>query len=127
MYVDTDVVLALLKVDDWLVTAVESATLEDPKTSVVTAMEVQLVTFESWSRDRLASVREDVESEGIEVVPLTVEAFDAGAGLLSRYESLNVFDAAHLGHALELGEPIVSTDTLYPELSEVEQLDPREI
>lgn len=127
MYVDTDVVLALLKSDDWLGPAVESADLAAPKTSLVTAMEVQLVTFESWSRDRLSAVREEIAEEGVETIPLTADAFDAGAELLPRYDSLNVFDAVHLGHALELGEEIVSTDTLYPDIEEVDHVDPRDL
>lgn len=127
MYVDTDVVLALLKQDDWLAPAVESADLESPKTSLVTAIEVQLVTFESWSRDRLATVREEIEGEGVDILALTPDTFDAGAQLLSTYDSLNVFDAIHLGNALVLDDPIVSTDTLYPRIEEVDHLDPRDL
>jgi hypothetical protein len=127
MYVDTDVVLALLKQDDWLTPTVESADLESPKRSVVTAMEVRLVTFETWSRDRLATVCEEIAAEGVERLALTPETFDAGAQLLPAYESLNVFDAVHLGNARALDEPIVSTDTLYPRIEQVEHLDPRDL
>jgi len=45
----------------------------------------------------------------------------------SRYEALNVFDGVHLGTARVLDEPIVSTDTLYPSISEVEHVDPRDL
>lgn len=127
MCVDTDVVLAGLKVDDWLSDAVDAASIADPKTSVVTAEEVQLVMFEAWSRDQLATVARDIEAEGIELLTLTAEVHVAGGSLLATYEALNVFDAAHLGHTLVLEEPIVSTDILYPDVGEVEGHDPREL
>jgi len=40
---------------------------------------------------------------------------------------LNVFDGFHLGTAQPLGESIASTDTLYPNIPEVEIFDPREL
>lgn len=127
MYLDTDVLLALLKADDWLQTAAREATFEAPKTSVITAVEVQLVLFQSWSRSELAGVCESMVDEGVEVVPLTVEVFEAGSELLPTYPALNVFDAIHVGHARTLDEPLVSTDTLYPDIAEVDHLDPREL
>lgn len=127
MYLDTDVLLALLKADDWLQDAVASATFESPKTSVITAIEIQLVMFDTWSRADLAAVVDDVRDEGVEVLSLTPEAFQAGADLLTSYPDLNVFDAVHVGQAITLGEPIVSTDTLYPRIDEIEQLDPRSL
>lgn len=127
MYLDTDVLLALLKAEDWLQSATNAATFESPKTSVVTAIEIQLVMFETWSRSELAGVGERIETEGIELLSLTPEAIQAGSALLPTYSGLNVFDAVHLGHAITLDEPIVSTDTLYPKIDEVDNLDPREL
>lgn len=125
MYLDTDVVLGLLKVEDWLGPATRHADLDDPKTSILTAVEVQLVMFDEWSRSALAGVATSIEDEGIELLPLTRVAFAAGSDLLPIYPALNVFDAIHVGHAVALSEPIVSTDTLYPEIEEVDHLDPR--
>lgn len=127
MYLDTDVILAVLKADDWLQRTVEELTFTAPKTSIITAVEVQLVMFDVWSRADLAGVKSAIEDEGIEVLPLTPEVFQAGADLLPRYAGLNVFDSIHLGHALSLDEPIVSTDTLYPTIDEITDLDPREL
>lgn len=127
MYLDTDVILAVLKPDDWLQSAVRQANLEDPKTSVITAVEIQLVMFEEWSRSDLADVHHTIEAEGIEVLPLTVETFQAGAELLPTYHALNVFDAIHVGQAMMLSEPLVSTDTLYPTIETINHLDPRDI
>lgn len=127
MYLDTDVLLALLKVDDWLQADVKQAEFDDPKTSVVTAVEIQLVMFDEWSRSRLAEVQTLINAEGIELLPLTADTFQAGADLLPAYSSLNVFDAVHIGHARTLDEPLVSTDTLYPSIDEIEHRDPRDL
>jgi hypothetical protein len=45
----------------------------------------------------------------------------------AQYEALNVFDGVHLGSAAVLGESIVSTDTLFPEIPEIEHIDPRDL
>lgn len=127
MYLDTDILLALLKPDDWLQDAVESATFEEPKTSIVTAIEIQLVMFETWSRSDLASVVEKIGDRDIEMLHFTPTTFQAGADIFPDYPALNVFDAVHVGHAIELDEPIVSTDTLYPKIDEIDHLDPRMI
>ena len=82
---------------------------------------------DEWDRERLTRTSEELEADGIELVPLEVEHIEAGSKLQRRYDSLNLFDAVHLGAATVLGEPIVSTDTLYPEIAEVESVDPREL
>lgn len=127
MYLDTDILLALLKTEDWLQSAVDEADFEKPKTSVVTAVEIQLVMFDTWTRSRLGLIYDEIKAEGIEVLPLTPESLQAGAELLPEYSSLNVFDALHVGHARTLDEPLVSTDTLYPRIEEVEHADPQEL
>ncbi len=127
MYLDTDVLLALLKAEDWLRPTVEVASFEAPKTSVVTAIEIQLVMFDSWSRSALAEVLGDIEAESVEVQALTPDAFQSGARLLPEYPALNVFDAVHIGHAINLQEPLVSTDTLFPSIDEIDHIDPREL
>lgn len=127
MYLDTDVILALLKTEDWLQSEVEPGNLIEPKTSVITVVEVQLVMFDAWSRDRLVATQQNVVEQGIELLPLSPDVLQAGMQLLSSYDRLNVFDSIHLGHAITLSEPIVSTDTLYPDVEEVEDVDPREL
>jgi predicted nucleic acid-binding protein len=127
VYLDTDVVLAQLKVDDWLAADVDAATLDAPKTSVATAVEVQYVMEEEWSRERVAEVHAEIEGEGIELRPLTVAVMDAASHLRQTYDRLNVFDGVHLGCATVLEETIVSTDTLYPAIAEIEHVDPRDL
>ena len=127
VYLDTDPVLALLKSDDWLSSAVDLETIADPKTSVATAIEVQYVMEDDWTREQLSKSHLRIADEGIDLTPLTVDVMDAAGKLRRAYDSLNIFDAVHLGTAYTLEEPIVSTDSLYPEITEVEHVDPRDL
>lgn len=125
MYLDTDPVLALLKTDDWLASTVDLEAIDEPKTSVATAIEVQYVMEDTWSKQGLSNSHTKIANEGIELVPLTVDMMDAAGELRRTYDRLNVFDAVHLGTAYILEDAIVSTDTLYPDIDEVEHFDPR--
>ena len=127
MYLDLDVILAELKADDWLASDVDLDVIEEPKTSVATGIELQYVMEDEWDRDRVVRAHQEIASKNIELVPLTSDALDAAADLRAQYTALNVFDGVHLGSAAVLDEPIISTDTLFPEIPEVEHLDPREL
>ncbi|WP_326544621.1 type II toxin-antitoxin system VapC family toxin [Halopiger djelfimassiliensis] len=127
VYLDTDPILAVLKPDDWLASSVDLEAVAVPKTSVATAIEVQYVMESDWEQDQLANAHAAIADQGIELVPLTVDAMEAAATLRKRYERLNVFDAVHLGTADTLDEPIISTDTLYPDIREIEHIDPRNL
>ena len=127
MYLDLDVILAELKADDWLASDVDLDAIEEPKTSVATGIELQYVMEDEWDRDRVVRAHQEIASKNIELVPLTSDALDAAADLRAQYTALNVFDGVHLGSAAVLDEPIISTDTLFPEIPEVEHLDPREL
>ena len=127
VYVDTDVVLAVLKDDDWLASSGDIDALDDPKTSVATCIEVGYAMDGEWPRRRLTTVHEQLRDAGISLLPLRVEHLHAGMALRRTYDRLNQFDAIHLGVALTVEEPIVSTDTLYPTITEVEHVDPRDL
>lgn len=127
MYLDTDVILAVLKADDWLSPVVDRDAIDDPKTSVSTCIEVQYAMQDEWSRERLTTVHEALHEEEIELVPLEAEHVAAGGALQRRYDRLNLFDAIHLGTADALDETLVSTDTLYPSIEEIDTVDPRNL
>lgn len=127
MYLDLDVILAELKADDWLASDVDLESMDEPKTSVATAIELQYVMETNWDRDRVVRAHQEITAEDIELVPLTTDALDAAAALRSQYDALNVFDGVHLGSAATLDEPIVSTDTLFPEIPEIDHVDPRDL
>jgi predicted nucleic acid-binding protein len=127
VYLDLDVILAELKADDWLASDVDLDVIEEPKTSVGTGIELQYVMEDEWDRDRVVRAHQEIANKNVELVPLTSDALDAAADLRAQYTALNVFDGVHLGSAAVLDEPIISTDTLFPEIAEVEHLDPREL
>ncbi|WP_240729921.1 PIN domain-containing protein [Halalkalirubrum salinum] len=127
VYLDLDVILAELKADDWLASDVDIDSIEDPKTSVATGIELQYVMEDVWDRHRVVRAHQEITEKNIELVPLTSDALAAAADLRAQYDALNVFDGVHLGSAAVLDEPIVSTDTLFPEISEVEHIDPRNL
>jgi hypothetical protein len=127
VYLDLDVILAELKADDWLASDVDIDSIEEPKTSVATGIELQYVMEDEWDRDRVVRAHQEIASANIELVPLTSDVLEAAADLRAQYKALNVFDGVHLGSAAVLDERIVSTDTLFPEIPEVEYLDPRDL
>lgn len=125
VYLDTDVILALLKVEDWLKSAVDLDAIDAPVTSTATAIEVQYVMQNVWSRERLASAHAAIVEEGVDLVPLTAEDVGKGGELRKKYIQVGVFDSIHLGTAWTRDEAIVSTDTLFPSIEEVDSVDPR--
>lgn len=125
MYLDTDLVLGLLKDDDWLSEVASSFGVADAKTSTSTVIEVQYVLEDVWPRQRLVSVHSAITDQEVELVPLTAEILEAAGDIRGKYERVNVFDSIHLGTAVVLEEPIVSTDTLYPTIEDVTHIDPR--
>ena len=127
MYLDLDVILAELKADDWLASDVDIESVEEPKTSVATGIELQYAMENEWERDRIVRAHREIAGANVELVPLTGDALDAAADLRAQHKALNVFDGVHLGSAFVLDEPIVSTDTLFPEIPDVEHVDPRDI
>lgn len=127
VYLDTDVILALLKAGDWLASAVDRTRLESPVTSAATAIEVQYVMEDEWDREQLSMVHSAVVDEGIDLVPLDGDVLAAAGTLRVDYEALGIFDSIHLGTASVLEEPIISTDSLYPAITEVEHIDPRDL
>ena len=125
MYLDTDVILAVLKEDDWLQSKVDLDKVEDPKTSAITITEIQLV-YEDWAT-RFDNIKQKIEDLGIEILGLNPETVQKSSKLQKTHEKLNVFDSIHLAHAEELGDTIISTDTLYPEIEKIKSEDPRNL
>lgn len=127
MYLDTDVILALLKVDDWLTSDVSRDSIKDPITSTATAIEIQYAMQDEWARERLSKVHREIQGEQILFSPLADKDINAAGTLRSRYDRVGVFDSIHLGSAWVMERPIVSTDTLYPDIDEVDHIDPRDL
>lgn len=124
---DLDVILAELRPDDWLASAVSLDRIDDAKTSVATGIELGYAMEDVWDRPRLTSAHRESTDLGITFVPPESDALDAAETPRDRYDRLNVFDGVHLGTARVLGESIISTDSLFGDISEVSTVDPRTI
>lgn len=127
VYLDLDVLLAELKADDWLASEVDIESVDEPKTSVATGIELQYVMEDEWDHGRVVLAHHEIIDQNVELVALTADVLDAAAELRSQDETLNAFDGVHLGSATVLDEPIVSTDTLFSGIPEIEHIDPREL
>jgi predicted nucleic acid-binding protein len=82
---------------------------------------------DEWDRARVVRAHEEITNTGVDLIPLRSDALKAAGELRAQHEALNVFDGVHLGSASVLEEPIVSTDTLFPEIPEIEHVDPRDL
>ena len=123
MYLDTDVILAVLKEDDWLQSNVDLEEMENPETSAITVTEIQLV-YEDWN-NRFNDINQKIRDLGIKILEIGPQTIKESSKLQKKYGKLNVIDSIHLAHAKQQETPIISTDTLYPKIKEVENKDPR--
>ena len=128
MYLDTDIILAIVKPADWLKDVVESKLkiLSDLKTSVFTLVEAEIVLNREASRERAIGVLDKVKERKICLLPLTEEVLTKAVELLRKYPKLNIFDSVHIACAICEGEAILSTDSLFGEIEEIEKVDPRD-
>lgn len=60
VYLDLDVILAELKADDWLASHVDLDTVDAPKTSVATGIELQYVIEDEWERARVVKAHDEI-------------------------------------------------------------------
>ncbi len=81
--------------------------------------------IEALSRLQVDAIVGDIAAENSEVVDLTPDVMQTGSELLPTYPALNVFEAMYLGNAITLKEPIVSMETLYPRITEIDHRDPQ--
>ena len=128
MYLDTDIILAIVKPSDWLKDVVERKikVLSDPKTSVFTLVEAEIVLNREVSRGLAVRVLDKVKERNIRLLPLTEKMLTKSVELLRKYPKLNIFDSIHIACAICEGEAILSTDSLFDEIEEIEKVDPRD-
>lgn len=118
MYLDTDVVLALAKKDDWLKAAATRAVRRHRplRTSALTLVEAELVLEREVGREAALAVRRVVTRRRVEVIPLSIEILAEADKLRRRIPVLHLFDGIHLATAKLAGETILSSDLLFAKL-----------
>ena len=127
MYLDTDIILALTKKEDWLKKHVPLSKLKSAKTSVLTIIEAKIVLEREYGREEALAVLAYVRKLGIELLPLDTRVLEKSQYLQEKYPQLHIFDAVHAGFAFVYKELLVSTDTLFPQIEEIDCRDPREL
>jgi len=128
MYLDTDVILALIKPEDWLKAYVEiglEEIKEEKVTSLITVIECEIVLMREYSRELAISAFEEIKKKGIKLLPISVDAIEESTKLQKKYPKLNIFDSVHLANAISRREEILSTDSLFDEIEGVKRIDPR--
>ena len=101
--------------------------MAEPNASVATGIQAQYVIDDGWERARVVRAHQEIASRNIELMPLMSDALDVAADLQTQCDALNVFNGVHLSSAAVLNEPTVSTDTLFPQILEIEHIDPRSL
>ena len=126
MYLDTDIILALIKDEDWLKEHVDLKQMQPAKTSVFTVIEAELVLLREYSRNDAIAVLDKLKTLKIEILPVTEPIIKQSQKLLSQYSELNIFDSIHVACAVVNDELIVSTDTVFQNILGLKRKDPRE-
>ena len=127
MYLDTDVIVALVKKNDWLKPMVEIEKIKDPKTSVLTLVEGELVLDREYRRKYATQLTKKIRSLGIDMLPVTQAVIERSSSLLACHGSIGVFDSVHAAICLLQNCEILSTDHIYDRIPGVKRIDPRSL
>lgn len=116
MYIDTDITMALIGLDDILLEKLEDDRSHDLKTSIMTIFEINEILSETDSDLKVEEIFNMIQSKNIELLPLTPEILKISLKLLNKYNELILFDikhAIHAAHCIDTKETILSTDSLF--------------
>ncbi len=125
MYLDTDIILALAKKEDWLKKHVSIDKIQPARTSVFAIIEAQLVLEREYSRQEALQVLSAVQKLMINLLPFDERVLSKSQELLREHPQLNIFDSVHAAFALVHQDLLVSTDTVYPTIPGLNVKDPR--
>lgn len=126
MYLDTDIILALVKETDWLKPYVDLKLVKAPRTSTFTIVEAELVMEREYGRPFVYSVLDTVKSNKIDIIPLTQKVVEKSRDLLKANPNLNIFDSVHAAFAIIENETILSTDNIFKKILPMKCADPRD-
>ncbi len=125
MYLDTDIILALIKKDDWLKKYIKLSFIEKPKTSVLTIIESRIVLEREYSKEESLRVLARINELKIQIIPLGEKTIAKSIELTKKYPKLGIFDSIHAACSIIVKDKIISTDSIYSEINEVNHIDPR--
>jgi len=127
MYLDTDCILALIKEEDWLKNDVSYRVRNEGNlcTSVLTIIECQLVLSREDCREAMYDMIERFDEEKIRIIALDREIECLSNLLMKKYPLLGIFDSVHAATCIKEEETLLSTDHIYPLITELISEDPR--
>lgn len=126
MYLDTDIVLALVKEKDWLKEFVDASKIKDPKTSTFTIIEAEIILAREYERKDIFSMSEKLKKLKIKILSFDEKILTKSIDLLKEHPKLNIFDSVHAAFACVLKEKLMSTDLIFDTIDGIEKVDPRE-
>lgn len=125
MYLDTDVILALAKKDDWLKPFVNLKKIKNPVISAATLIELQLVVNREYGKDKIGDFLKQVKNLNVKSTPINPDVVHKSAELMRKY-NMTTFDAIHASYCIINKENILSSDTIFDSIKEIRRIDPRE-
>ncbi len=125
MYLDTDILLALIKDKDWLKNYIKLEKINNPQTSVLTLIEAQLVLAREFGRNDIFRINK-IKDFKIKIIDLDKEVFDMSNNLLRQY-NITIFDSLHAAFCLIKKEKLLSTDHIFDIVKDLKRIDPRNL
>lgn len=126
MYLDTDMILALTKKDDWLKPFVNLKKIKNPVISSAVLIELELVINREYGKGKIDEFFKKLKDLKIKSEPITPDVVHKSPGLMKKY-NMNTFDAIHAAYCITNKEDILSSDTIFDSIKEIKRVDPREL
>lgn len=127
MYIDTDITMALIGLDDALFTKINLDEINNKKTSIMTIFEIKDILSEMDISKDIKEIFYLMKKEKIEILPLTIDVLQKSIELLNKYDRLILLDlrhAVHASHCILLKETMFSTDPIYNRMGEIKYKNP---
>ena len=125
MYLDTDIILALIKEEDWLKQIVSRLNLKGAKTSTFTVIESRIVLEREYSRNDANEALKKINNLKIEILSVDRKIIEKSQELIDKYNRLGIFDSIHVACAVVYNESLISTDNAFDEIKEIKLINPR--
>ena len=130
MYIDTDVTMALIGLDDNLLDIIDLSKMKNLKTSVMTIFEIRDILSEMNINKDIKEILDFIKKEDIEILPLDEEVLLKSIELLYKHKNLILFDinhAIHASHCILIKETIYSTDSIYKRIGDIKYKNPKKL
>ncbi len=131
-YLDVDILYAHIKPEDWLKQAAERVLEKIKKgqvngyTNLMSVVELEIISLRDFDQAFSQGIHKRLrEISKLHLMPLTSDVIEAADDLRESYTNLGVFDSLHAANASVRDKRIISTDTVYDQIEELERIDPR--